>query len=84
MSGGRADCGRFRKEKSKSGRLWGVSETVRKKMNGVGGKRTADRSAEKRAIMGGHQVGRKEGRRKMNGVRGESGLRTDSQRKEQK
>ena len=50
-------------------------------MNGVGGERTADGSAEKRAKMGGH---REEGRRKMNGVRGGSGLRKDSQRKEQK
>ena len=56
MSGGGADCGRVRKEKSKSGRLWGARKTVRKKMNGVGGERTADGSAEKRAKMGGHRV----------------------------
>ena len=51
VSGGRADCGRIRKEKSKSGRLWGEGKTVRRKMNGVGGKRTADGSAEKGAKM---------------------------------
>ena len=56
MSGGRADCGRVCKEKSKSGRLWGARKTVRKKMNGVGGERTADGSAEKRATIGCHQV----------------------------
>ena len=54
VSGGRADCGWIRKEKSKSGRLWGAGKTVRRKMNGIGGKRTVDRSAEKRAKMGGH------------------------------
>ena len=36
-SGKVADCGRIRKEKSKSGRLWDEGKTVRKKMNGVGG-----------------------------------------------
>ena len=54
VSGGRADCGRLCKEKSKSGRLWGAGKTVRRKMNGVGGKRTADGSAEKTAKMGAH------------------------------
>ena len=53
VSGGKVDCGRIRKEKSESGRLWGTGKTVRRKMNGVGGKRTADGSAEKRAKMGG-------------------------------
>ena len=37
VSGGRVDCGRIRKEKSKSGRLWGAGKTVSRKMNGVGG-----------------------------------------------
>ena len=62
VSGGQADCGRIRKEKSESGRLWGAGKTVRRKMNGVGGKRTAEGSAEKRAKMGGHwaQEGGKE------------------------
>ena len=36
-SGGEADCGRIRKEKSKNRRLWGEWMRVRKKMNGVGG-----------------------------------------------
>ena len=36
-SGGEADCGRIRGEKSKNGRLWGEWMRVRKKMNGVGG-----------------------------------------------
>ena len=35
-SGGFADCGWIRKEKSKNGRLWDEGKTVRKKMNGVG------------------------------------------------
>ena len=43
-----------RKEQSR--RLWGAGKTVMRKMNGVGGKRTADGSAEKRAKMGGHWV----------------------------
>ena len=38
-SGKVADCGRIRKEKSKNGRLWDEGNTVRKKMNGVGGVR---------------------------------------------
>ena len=54
VSGGRAGCGRICKEKSKSVRLWGARRKVRRKMNGVGGKRTADGSAEKRAKMEGH------------------------------
>ena len=54
VAGGKADCGRIRKEKSESGTLWGAGNTVRRKMNGVGGKRTADGSAEERAKMGGH------------------------------
>ena len=54
VSGGRADCGRIRKEKTESGRLWGTRKTVRREMNAVGGKRTVDGSAEKRAKMGGH------------------------------
>ena len=54
VSGGRADRGRIRKEKSTRGRLWGAGKTVGREMNGVGGKRTADGSAEKRAKMGGH------------------------------
>ena len=56
MSGGRADCGRVCKEKSKSGRLWGARKTVWKKINGVRGERTTDGSAEKRAKMGGYRV----------------------------
>ena len=36
-SGKVADWGRFRKEKSKNGRLWDAEKTARKKMNGVGG-----------------------------------------------
>ena len=56
MSGGKADCGRVHKEKTKSGRLWGARKMVRKKMNGVGGERTADGSAEKMAKMGNHRV----------------------------
>ena len=51
--GGKADCGWIRKEKSESGRLLGAGKTVRRKMNGVGGKRTADGFAEKRAKMRG-------------------------------
>ena len=49
--------------KEQSGRLWGAGKTVRGKMNGVGGKQTADGSAEKRVKMGGHlaQGGGKEG-----------------------
>ena len=53
MSGGKADCRRIRKEKSESGRLWGAGKTVRRKMNGVRGRRTAEGSAEKRAKMRG-------------------------------
>ena len=53
MSGGRADCGRVRKEKSKSGRLWGARKIVRRKKNGVGRERTADGFAEERAKMRG-------------------------------
>ena len=62
VSGGKADCGRIRKEESESGRLWGAGKKVRRKMNGVGGTRTADGSAEERAKMGGHwaQEGGKE------------------------
>ena len=52
--GGKADSGWIRKEKSKSERLWGAGKTVRRKMNGVGGKRTVDGSAEKRAKIEGH------------------------------
>ena len=37
--------------KAQSGRLWGAGKTVRRKMNGVGGKRTADGSAEKGGKM---------------------------------
>ena len=54
VSRGRAHCGRIRKKQSKSGRLWGARKKVRRKMNGVRGKQTADGSAEKRAKMGGH------------------------------
>ena len=54
VSGGRADCGQIRKEKWKSGRLWGAGKTVRTRMNGVGAKRTVDGSAENRAKMGAH------------------------------
>ena len=54
VSGGKADCGWIRKEKSKSRRLWGAGQTVRSKINGVRGKLTADGSAEGRAKMGGH------------------------------
>ena len=54
MSGRKAHCGRILKENSESGRLWGAGRTVRRKMNGVGGKRTADASAEKRGKMGGY------------------------------
>ena len=46
-------------------------------MNGIGGKW---RKEKKWRVIG----CREEGMRKMNGVRGGSGLRTDSQRKEQK
>ena len=53
VSGGKADCQPIRKEKSESGRLWGAGKTVRTKMNGVGGKRTADGSAKKRAKIRG-------------------------------
>ena len=56
MSGGRADCGLVRKEKSNSARLLGARITVRKKMNGVGVERTGDGSEEKRGKMGGHRV----------------------------
>ena len=56
MSEGRADCGRVCKKKSKSGRLWDTRKKVRRKQNGIGEVRTADRSAEKRAKMGGYQV----------------------------
>ena len=54
VSGGKADCRQIHKEKIASERLWGAGKTVRSKMNRVGGKRTADGSAEKRAKMGGH------------------------------
>ena len=54
VSGGKADCGWIHKEKSESRRLWGAGKTVRRKMNGVGGKRTADGSAEKGAKMTGY------------------------------
>ena len=37
VSGGRADCGQIRKDKSKSWRLWGAGKMVRKKPNGVRG-----------------------------------------------
>ena len=40
--------------KEQSGRLWGAGKTVRRKINGVGGKWTADGCTEKRAKMGGH------------------------------
>ena len=54
VSEGREDCGRIRKDNSKSGRLWGAGKAVRRKLNGIGGKRAADGSAEKRAKMGDH------------------------------
>ena len=54
VSGGRADCGLIHKEKSNSVRLWGARRTVRRKINGIRGKRTADGSAEKRAKMRAH------------------------------
>ena len=54
VSGGRADCRQIRKEKSKGGRLWGAGKRVRRKMNDVGGRRTADRFAENRATIGGY------------------------------
>ena len=62
VSGGKADCGWIHEEKCESGSLWGAGKMVRRKMNGVGGKRTADGSAEERAKMGVHwaQGGRKE------------------------
>ena len=53
-SGGEADCGWIRKEKSKNGRLWSEGMRVRRKRNGVGEKeRTADGSAKKRERGGG-------------------------------
>ena len=73
VSGGKADCGRIRKETSESGRLWGAGKTVRRKMNGVGGKRTVDRSAEKRAKMRGHWA--QGGGKKVDGWR-QGGART--------
>ena len=35
VSGGEADCGQIRKEKSKTGRLWGEGMRIRRKINGV-------------------------------------------------
>ena len=55
-SGKVADCGRIRKEKSENGRIWGEGKRVRKRMNGVGGEKTAEGSARKRAKMGGYGV----------------------------
>ena len=54
VSGERADGGWIDKEKRNCGRLCGAEIPVRRKMNGVRGKQTVDRSAEKRAKMGVH------------------------------
>ena len=51
-SGGEADCGRIRKEKSKNGRLWGEGMRIRRKMNGVG-KRSGLRTDPQRKGKGG-------------------------------
>ena len=51
-SGGEADCGRIRKEKSKNGRLWGEGMRIRRKMNGVG-KRSGLRTDPQREGKGG-------------------------------
>ena len=54
--GRRADYGLVRKEKSKSGSLWGVRQMVRRIMNGVGREPTVDVATEKRAKLGSHLV----------------------------
>ena len=51
-SGGEADCGRIRKEKSKNGRLWSEGMRVWRKMNGVG-KRSGLRTDPQRKGKGG-------------------------------
>ena len=51
-SGGEADCGRMRKEKSKNGRLWGEGMRIRRKMKGVG-KRSGLRTVAQRKGNGG-------------------------------
>jgi hypothetical protein len=61
-SGGEADCGRIRKEKSKNGRLWSEGMRVRRKMNGVG-KRSGLRTDPQRKGKGGGGMGRREAAR---------------------
>ena len=56
MLGGRADCGWICKQKSKSGRLWGPGKTVKRKINSVRAKRTANSSTEKGANLADHCV----------------------------
>ena len=61
-SGGEADCGRIRKEKSKNGRLWSKGMRVRRKMNGVR-KRSGLRTDPQRKVRGGGGMGRREAAR---------------------
>ena len=61
-SGGEADCGRIRKEKSKNVRLWSEGMRVRRKMNGVG-KRSGLRTDPQRKGKGGGGMGRREAAR---------------------
>ena len=51
-SGGEADCGPIRKEKSKNGSLWSEGRRIRRKMNGVG-KRSGLRMDPQRKVKGG-------------------------------
>ena len=51
-SGGEADCGQIRKEKSKNGWLWSEGMRVRRKMNGVG-KRSGLRTDPQKKVKGG-------------------------------
>ena len=61
-SGGEADCGRIRKEKSQNGRLWSEGMMVKRKMNGVG-KRSGLRTDPQRKGKGGGGRGRREAAR---------------------
>ena len=61
-SGGEADCGRIRKEKSKNERLWGEGMRIRRKMNGIE-KRSRLRTDPQRKGQGGGGMERREAAR---------------------
>ena len=59
VSGGEADCGWIRKEKSKHGSLWGEGMRIRRKMNGVG-RRSGQQTDPQRKGKGGGGMGPRE------------------------